>query len=275
MKPKVILSDSKIRPSAFESLDIRTQGIVLLSLLCFSFLFDDPRLNFIIFLSLVGIVFSAHLSLMKVRQTLLPLLPLFLLIVVFAGLSSGNLNFQQEQSRKVLVEVWPAFHWQITVGGLFRGITYLLRMIIMILSTLIFMENTSLEKLTQLMQKLKVPSQFSFMIVTAVRFIPVLNRKRSLILEAQRARGAQIPEKGALLSIRTFLPLVIPLFAGSIQMANTLSMAMMSRGFGYTQYRTHTGELRMRIRDVVVIALGIIVVMLGLYLRVVLKLGKL
>lgn len=270
-----MLALSETRQNFFQSLDVRAQGIGLFSVVGLAFLFDDPRFNFIIFLIIVGAALLARLSLTNVCQTLTPLLPLMILIVVFASFSSGNFNFQQEQSRIVLVEVWPAFHWKITVGGLFRGITYLLRMMIMILSTMIFMKNTSLEKLTQLMQKLKVPTQFSFMIITAIRFIPVLNRKRSLILEAQKARGAHIPDKGAWVSIRTFLPLVIPLFAGSIQIANTLSMAMMSRGFGFAQYRTHSGELRLRTLDWSAIGLGIILGCLGFYLRFALKLGKL
>jgi energy-coupling factor transport system permease protein len=266
---------SEARPNWFQSLDVRAKGIGLLSLLFLAFLFDDPSFNFIIFLVTAGVAFLAQLSWTKVRQTLLPLLPFFLLIMIFAGLSSGYLHFQHERNQTVLLEVWPALHWSITLGGLFRGITYLLRILILVLSSMIFLQTTSLEKLTQLMQNLKVPAQFSFMIVTAIRFIPVLNRKRILILEAQKARGAHIPERGAWVPIRTFLPLVIPMFAGSIQMANTLSMAMMSRGFGYTQYRTHTAELRFRTRDGIVIGLGIVLVVLGLYLRIVLKLGKL
>ncbi|HVJ47620.1 energy-coupling factor transporter transmembrane component T [Desulfitobacterium sp.] len=266
---------SEVKPNVFQSLDVRTKGVMLLSMLCLALLFDDPRFNFIVFLIAAGIAFLAQLSWTKVRQTLFPILPLFLLIVIFAGFSSGNLHFQQERSQTVLLEVWPAFHLNITYGGLYRGITYLLRMLILILSSMTFLQTTSLEKLTQLLQKLKVPAQFSFMIMTAIRFIPVLNRKRILILEAQKARGAHIPEKGAFVPIRTFLPLVVPLFAGSIQMANTLSMAMMSRGFGYTRYQTHTDEFRFRIRDGVVIGLEIILIVLGLYLRIVLKLGKL
>lgn len=263
------------RTSVFQSLDVRAQGIGLFCLICLAFLFDDPRFNLIIFLLTAGVAMSAQLSWTKVQQTLRPLLPLFILVVVFAGLSSAHLPFQQEQSRTVLFEVWPALHWKIKLGGLLRGITYLLRMLILILSSMIFLQSTSLEKLTQLMQTLKVPPAFSFMIVTAIRFIPVLNRKRISILEAQKARGAQIPEKGAWVPIRMFLPLVVPLFAGSIQMANTLSMAMMSRGFGYSPYRTSSASLRFRIRDGIVMGLGIILMGGGLYLRIVLKLGKL
>ncbi|WP_425803901.1 energy-coupling factor transporter transmembrane component T family protein [Desulfitobacterium sp. Sab5] len=266
---------SEVRANVIQSLDVRAKGIGLFSLLSPAFLFDDPRFNFIIFLITCGIALLAQLSLTKVRETFLPLIPLFFLIVIFASFSFGNLHFQQEQNRTVLIEVWPALHWDVTFGGLFRGITYLLRMLILILSSMIFLQTTSLEKLMQLMQTLKVPSQFTFMIVTAIRFIPVLNRKRLLILEAQKARGANIPEKGAWVPIQTFLPLVIPMFAGSIQIANTLSMAMMGRGFGYTQYRTITTKLRLRIRDVIVICLGIILVALSLYLRIFLGLGKL
>lgn len=265
----------EVRANVFKSFDIRAKGIGLLSLLSLSFLFDDPRFNFIVFLSTCGIALLAHLSWTKVRQTLLPLMPFFFLILIFAGFSSGNLHFQQEESRTVLLKVWPALQWNVTLGGLFRGITYILRMVILILSSMIFLQTTSLEKLTQLMQKLKVPSQFSFMIVTAIQFIPVLNRKRLLILEAQKARGANIPEKGAWVPIQTFLPLVVPMFAGSIQIANTLSMAMMSRGFGYAQYQTSATKLRLRIRDGIVIGFGIIILVLGLYLRFILRLGKL
>lgn len=270
-----MVKSPEVRENVFKSLDIRAKGITLFSLLSLSFLFDDPRFNFIVLLATCAIALLAHLSWTKVRQTLLPLMPLFFLILIFAGFSSGNLHFQQEESRTVLLEVWPALQWRVTLGGLCRGITYLLRMLILILSSMIFLQTTSLEKLTQLMQKLKVPSQFSFMIVTAIQFIPVLNRKRLLILEAQKARGANIPEKGAWVPIQTFLPLVVPMFAGSIQIANTLSMAMMSRGFGYAQYQSSTPKLRLGIRDGIVIGLGIMIVVLGLYLRIVLRLGKL
>lgn len=266
---------SEPKQNVFQSLDVRARGVGLFCLIFLAFLFDDPRFNLVILLITIGIASSARLAWTKIRQTLLPLIPLLIMIMLFASFNTGNWHFQQKISQTVLYELWPSQHWNITYGGLFQGMTFLLRMLILVLTSMIFQWTTPLEELTQLLQKLKLPSQLSFMLVTAIRFIPVLNRKRVLIMEAQKARGAYIPEKGIGVPIQTFLPLVIPMFASSIQMANTLSMAMMSRGFGYAQYRTNAVELKFRIRDGITVGVAVIFLVIGLYFRIVLNWCKL
>ncbi|MDK2986566.1 MAG: energy-coupling factor transport system permease protein, partial [Clostridia bacterium] len=58
-----------------------------------------------------------------------------------------------------------------------------------------------------------------------------------------------------------------PMIINSILMANTLSMAMLNRGFGYTRFWTSLKELSFTKWDYLTIIMIILMVISGIYLR--------
>ncbi|NLI92383.1 MAG: energy-coupling factor transporter transmembrane protein EcfT [Peptococcaceae bacterium] len=231
-------------------IDIRTKAILFAGYMSMTFFFNDPRYMAGLFFMACAVAFLVRLPWDKVVKFVLPLLPLVLLILVCTGL---NINH--------------------TGGGLALGITYAVRILIFMLASMIVQQNTSQTDLLQLFQWLKFPGEISFLFLTALRFIPALNKKRLQITEAQTARGSTSHTGGFFHSIRSFVPIVIPLFASSIQMANTLSISMVSRGFGYGKTWTPDYKLTFKALDIILLLVAAAVFLLAVYVRFVEKRG--
>lgn len=196
-----------------KKLDIRTKSILFLEMSVLTFAFHDPRIMASLFLLVLVTAFVVHVSLKKIFQYLLPLLPLILLVFICTTLNFSHLH----------------------QGGLSEAFTYTFRILIFIMASLIIQQSTSQKDMMQLFQWLRLPAEISFLFITALRFIPALNKKRLQITEAQKARGSLSHQRGFFRPLRSFIPIVIPLFANSIQMANSLSVSLVSRGFGYAK----------------------------------------
>ena len=253
--------------------DIRVKAIGFIAFMILTFLFNDPRFLAGLFLIACGFAFFGRLSWIRFAKALLPLWPLLVLILIVTSFNLSHTNFILDSSQSVIYSFGSSDRWAITQGGLSLGLTYVIRILIFVLSSLIIQTSTSLEDLFQFFQWTKLPNEISFLLMTALRFIPALNKKRLQISEAQKARGAHNQEDGFFLSIRSFLPIVIPLFASSIQMADTLSMSMVSRGFGYAKTWTPARELRFRFRDYLMIAMTMGLLLMAFYVRIVKQWG--
>jgi len=155
------------------------------------------------------------------------------------------------------------------------GTTFILRLLSMMIASTVLTLTTTMDDFTQFFQKLKVPAEISMMLTTAIRFIPTLDKKRRQIVEAQKARGTKFNEKGIVGSIRSYLPIMIPMFINSILMANSLSIAMLNRGYGLTRSWTSMRELSFAPRDYWSISLIVLLSTLAVFVRFKLNLGVL
>ena len=154
------------------------------------------------------------------------------------------------------------------------GLTFFLRIWSMLIASTILTVTTSMDDFMLFCQRLKIPAEISLMLTMALRFIPTLDKKRKLILEAQTARGMSFTGKGIAGSIRSYLPIMVPLFINSIMMANSLSMAMLNRGYGLAGARTPLKERSsLAPRDWWTIAVVILGVSLAVFCRFKLQLG--
>ncbi len=104
----------------------------------------------------------------------------------------------------------------------------------------LFFRTTPPEDMANALVKMGVPYVFAFILTTAMEFIPVIQRKISGIIDAQRSRG--IPLEPGWRAIRYYPALFIPVMVASFSLADELAMAMESRGFGRrgrSFYRDH------------------------------------
>jgi len=253
------------RQTYLHRLDIRTKLIGFIGIVILAFMFKDPLYNLAIAI-LVGILaFSIRMPLKKIYDLLSPLAPVFILIMLFSGLNFGQ-NFHGTNGT-ALFYLLPGQHLGVTRGGLLTGCTFVIRIFTMVIASSIVTLTTPIDDFIQLLNKMKVPYEFSFIITTAIRFIPTMNKKRMLIIDAQKARGAKLEEKGIFRQIKNYIPIMVPMIINSILMANTLSMAMLNRGFGYTRSWTSLKELSFTKWDYLTIIMIILMVISGIYLR--------
>jgi len=137
----------------------------------------------------------------------------------------------------------------------------------MITSFSIFFLTTSPDSLSLALEKAKVPYEFNFAFITAIRFVPVLADEAQTIIDAQRSRGLELDKGGFLTRIRKYIPILLPLIINSIRRSLELAEAMESRGFGTTKNRTNLFELKMEKLDWIVLAISLLTLAIVLYVK--------
>ncbi|MCX6649237.1 MAG: energy-coupling factor transporter transmembrane component T [Candidatus Bathyarchaeota archaeon] len=142
-----------------------------------------------------------------------------------------------------------------------------LRFLSLITSFSLFFLTTSPDKLSLALEKAKVPYEFNFAFITAIRFVPVLADEAQTIMDAQRSRGLELDKGGFLSRIRKYIPILLPLIINSIRRSLELAEAMESRAFGATKNRTNLYELKMARSDYFALIIIIVALALALYAR--------
>ncbi len=253
--------------------DIRTKIIGFCGITILTFLFDDPLYNLFLALLLSPLVWIARLSAKRIKSLLIPLIPLMIFIMIFTGWMVPPERFQLAINREVLLNILPHIH--LSRGGVLLGFTFLIRISLIVTSSSLLLFTSPLEELIQLLQKFHGSYEITFLITTAIRFIPTMERKKNLILDAQKARGAHLESKNLIGGFKAQIPIMIPLIINSILMADTLSLAMLNRGFGYAGTWTHFHDLSFTVKDYWAFLIILLVVSLAIYIRVGLHQGVL
>jgi energy-coupling factor transport system permease protein len=114
--------------------------------------------------------------------------------------------------------------------GLEDALLLSMRLFTLLTVSLIFFHVTDPQEMGDALQKLGLPFEFSFILTTAMRYVPLMGRKVRQISDAQQARGIDL--KPGLKNIPNLMALMIPLLTQSFMLADDLALAMESRGFG-------------------------------------------
>ena len=141
------------------------------------------------------------------------------------------------------------------------------RFLNLITSFSLFFLTTSPDKLSLALEKARIPYEFNFAFITAIRFVPVLADEAQSIMDAQRSRGLELDKGGFMTRIRKYIPILLPLIINSIRRSLDLAEAMESRAFGATRDRTNLFELVMNRSDYSVLALSIILLTIIIYMK--------
>lgn len=136
----------------------------------------------------------------------------------------------------------------VTDSGFQTALLVNLRLLIIIFSALIVAVGETRDYLLALTQ-CKVPYEIAFMVLAALRFIPMLREESRDVLCAARMRGLRTRKTGLRSQAAAYLSVVIPIVAGAIRRAEQLSVAMEARGFRAFPRRTSMRSLRMRPAD--------------------------
>ena len=83
--------------------------------------------------------------------------------------------------------------------------------------------------------------ELSMMMTIALRFIPTLIEETDKIMNAQKARGADLESGGIMQRAKALVPILIPLFVSAFRRADELALAMECRC-----YRGDVGRTRMK-----------------------------
>ena len=203
-----------------------------------------------------GVIGVTLLSRIRFRMLLKSLKPIAFLAVFTALL---NMLYTPGQ---ILWEFW-IFH--ITKEGLVTAVYMVVRIMLLVASTSLLTYTTSpivltdgLERLMEPLNKLHVPvHEISMMMTIALRFIPTLIEETDKIMNAQKARGAQLDNGKMTERIKALVPVLVPLFISAFRRADELAMAMECRCYRGGDGRTRLKVLRCEKQDYIDLAVCI------------------
>ncbi|MBR5534163.1 MAG: energy-coupling factor transporter transmembrane protein EcfT [Ruminiclostridium sp.] len=153
--------------------------------------------------------------------------------------------------------LWSLGFLKITEEGLWKAFFMVLRILMLICSTLLLTYTTSpilltdgLERLLRPLKKVGFPvHELSMMMSIALRFIPTLIQETDKIINAQKARGADFDSGNLMQKAKALIPILIPLFISSFRRAEELAIAMECRCYHGDEGRTSFRQLRLHGRD--------------------------
>jgi len=146
----------------------------------------------------------------------------------------------------------PLFQWkfiEIYKEGISISLKMTIRIILLVscaslltFTTTPILLTDGLESLMRPLSKLKFPShEIAMMMTIALRFIPTFVEETDRIIKAQTARGADFDSKNLIEKVKSFIPVLVPLFVGAFRRAEELAIAMEARCY-------HGGEGRTRLK---------------------------
>lgn len=170
------------------------------------------------------------------------------------------------------------YHWwffRVTDQGLMQAAIIFCRFLLIIFySTVLTVTTTPLsladavEKILTPFKIIKVPAhEIGLMLSMSLRFVPTLVDDTNRIMNAQRARGVDFGEGNLLKKIRSFIPILIPLFASSFKRADALAIAMEARGYRGGEGRTRYRNLQWKIKDTLTIVVILLLMLLVFCLK--------
>lgn len=235
----------------------------------------DPRLKLVLTVAYIVLLFAASnplgltLSILflgvmykvakipvkMIGKSLKPILPIVLFTAVL------NLFF-------VSGEGDPLVHfWFLTIyaEGVRYAVLMAVRVMALIAGTSLLTYTTSpivltdaIEQLLKPLGKLHFPvHELAMMMSIALRFIPTLIEETDKIMNAQKARGAQLDTGKMTDRVKALVPVLIPLFISAFRRADELAMAMECRCYHGGTGRTRLKVLRCEKQDYIDLAVCI------------------
>ena len=220
----------------------------------------DPRLKLVLTIAYIVLLFAASnplglaLSILflaamykvakipgkMILKSLKPILP----IVIFTAVL--NLFFVSGEGEP-LVHIW---FLTIYAEGVRYAVLMAVRIMALIAGTSLLTYTTSpivltdaIEQLLKPLGKLHFPvHELAMMMSIALRFIPTLIEETDKIMNAQKARGAQLDTGKMTDRVKALVPVLIPLFISAFRRADELAMAMECRF-----YRGGDGRTRLKV----------------------------
>ncbi len=235
----------------------------------------DPRLKLVLTIFLIVIIFVAQtpvaylcaatfvavavmLSHIPFKLMVKGLKPILFILVITTLL---NLFYSGGE---------PIFQfWIISISkeGIWRTVTMLVRVVLLVIGTSLLTYTTSpimltdgLERLLSPLKKIKLPvHEFSLMMTIALRFIPTLIEEVDKISSAQKARGSDLETGNLIQRAKALVPILVPLFVSSFRRADELAVAMECRCYRGGAGRTRLRQYRLHRRDAVATIVSVLV----------------
>lgn len=196
---------------------------------------------------------------------------LFCLLLLFYGLAGLGLTFFSRKLRFIFIfgllifliqalAVKEGFLlWQFSLGGgvclkvwsegFREGLKMMLRFINIIGSSYLFVATTDPNRLAYALMQAGLPYRFGFMLIAALRFIPVFYLELAQVKSAQMAKGIEMEGLSPRKLLRAIKYLFVPLVISTLSKVDFLTISMESRAFCLYPDRTYMHSQALSLSD--------------------------
>ena len=213
----------------------------------------------------VTAVAAAMLSGVPAKMFLKSLKPIVIILIFTAVL---NIFYTQGGA------TW--FEWRfikITEKGVFTAIFTMVRIVSLVVISSLLTYTTTPTMLTDALERVLSPLKIfkikvhtlAMMMTLALRFIPTLIEEIDRIMNAQKARGADLETGGIIERAKALVPIFVPLMVSAFRRAYELAFAMTCRCYTGGEGRTRMKQMKLSALDFaamvacIVITAGVIV----------------
>ena len=197
---------------------------------------------------------------------------LFVLVLVAYKLAGLTLSFFARKMRIIIIFAFllfvaqvlfvktgdtlfyliPGQHALVTTGGIVGGINMALRFLCIISSSYLFIATTEPNALAYSLIQAGLPYRYGFMLITALRFMPVFGAESNIIRNAQLARGVELDGRAPSKIVKMARYMFLPLIVSSLTKVDSLTTSMEGRGFGLYRKRSYLKEDRLSRMDLAI-----------------------
>ncbi|HHW54654.1 MAG: energy-coupling factor transporter transmembrane component T [bacterium] len=138
--------------------------------------------------------------------------------------------------------------WQLALGpltlslwsaGFLGGLAMMLRFLNIIGASFLFVATTDPNRLAYALMEAGLPYRFGFMLITALRFIPLFQLELTQVRNAQLAKGIDLEGLSPRKLLTAVKYLYLPLVISALSKVETLAISMENRAFGLYPSRTY------------------------------------
>jgi Cobalt transport protein. len=195
------------------------------------------------------------------KQSLKGLKPLVVILAITAIL---NIFFVQGTP---IVQLGPV---AITYEGVASAVMLFLRLVMLVVAASLMTLTTTpmaltdgIEHMLKPMERIGVPAhEIAMMMSIALRFIPTLMEETERIMKAQASRGADFDTGNLIKRIKSFIPVLVPLFVSAFKRADELAEAMEARCYRGSKGRTRLKQIRFTSLDIKACIVGVLFMVL-------------
>ena len=227
-------------------LDPRMKIILMTAIIVFVFLCKNlPSMGAMLGFVVISILFSR----IPLRMYFKGLKAIWFLVIFTAALNMLYIKGEHVVFRYKSFTIYEEALWQSSFIAI--------RLVMIVVMSSMLTYTTSPTDLTAAIERLLAPlklfrlpvHELAMMMTIALRFIPTLLEETEKIMNAQKARGADLESGGVIKRAKALIPILIPLFISSFRRAFELATAMDCRCYTGGKGRTRLNVLRYRFRD--------------------------
>lgn len=254
------IAEPTIKDTVIHRMDPRAKILILISTALVVVTLDNPKTMLLLFLTILFGFALARMPAIKIKNLVL------LLVLLIWGTIYSQALFYSQLPRTVIFTIispdFPVLGW-LTGGGLFvyeeglhHGAIQGIRSASILSLGLLMCWTTDSRDMLNGLVGLRVPYSMAFMVVTAVRFLPIIITEVATVITVQRLRGFN-PKKSGSGVIKTSLNILTPTLANCVRRTGTLAVSIQSRAFRSNPERTYLKKLKFSYVDKLVVAVFI------------------